>query len=347
MNSLPASGGNLKSSVSQRIGITDMEIHWDAPAVKGREGKIWGTTIAHYGFQNLGFGTAKESPWRAGANENTTISFSTDVTVEGKSLPAGKYGFFIAVYADSCTLIFSKNSTAWGSYFYNPAEDALRVGVRQQKDLPQSRERLAYEFSDQTENSALIALVWERWRIPFRVAVDLNKTVVEGLRKEMQNSPGFYEQNLNGAATFCLQHNVNLDEALTWADNAINMSPTFTNYRLKSQILEKLDKAAEAEKTMTAALDKATVQELHQYGRQLVAEKKPAKAMEIFQLNYKKNGDTWPTHVGLMRGYSANGDVKKALEHAQIAVKQAPDDMNRKNLEGYVKTLSEGKALVQ
>jgi len=89
------------------------------------------------------------------------------------------------------------------------------------------------------------------------------------------------------------------------------------------------------------------VQELHQYGRLLVTEKKPAKAMEIFQLNYKKNGDTWPTHVGLMRGYSANGDVKKALEHAQIAVKQAPDDMNRKNLEGYVKTLSEGKALVQ
>lgn len=347
MNSLPASGGNLKSSVSQRIGITDIEIHWDAPAVKGREGKIWGTTIAHYGFQNLGFGTAKESPWRAGANENTTVSFSTDVTVEGKPLPAGKYGFFIAVYADSCTLIFSKNSTAWGSYFYNPAEDALRVSVRQQKDLPQSRERLAYEFSEQTENSTLIALVWERWRIPFRVAVDLNKTVVEGLRKELQNSPGFYEQNLNGAATFCLQHNVNLDEALTWADNAINMSPTFTNYRLKSQILEKLDKAAEAEKTMTAALDKANVQELHQYGRQLVAEKKPAKAMEIFQLNYKKNGDTWPTHVGLMRGYSANGDVKKALEHAQIAVKQAPDDMNRKNLEGYVKTLSEGKALVQ
>lgn len=347
MNSLPASGGNLKSSVSQRIGITDIEIHWDAPAVKGREGKIWGTTIAHYGFQNLGFGTAKESPWRAGANENTTVSFSTDVTVEGKPLPAGKYGFFIAVYADSCTLIFSKNSTAWGSYFYNPAEDALRVSVRQQKDLPQSRERLTYEFSEQTENSTLIALVWERWRIPFRVAVDLNKTVVEGLRKELQNSPGFYEQNLNGAATFCLQHNVNLDEALTWADNAINMSPTFTNYRLKSQILEKLDKAAEAEKTMTAALDKATVQELHQYGRQLVAEKKPAKAMEIFQLNYKKNGDTWPTHVGLMRGYSANGDVKKALEHAQIAVKQAPDDMNRKNLEGYVKTLSEGKALVQ
>jgi tetratricopeptide (TPR) repeat protein len=189
--------------------------------------------------------------------------------------------------------------------------------------------------------------VWERWRIPFRVAVDLNKTVVEGLRKDLQSSPGFYEQNLNGAAAWCLQHNINLEEALSWTDNAINMAPTFTNHQLKSRILEKLGKTAEAEKTMTAALDKANVQELHQYGRQLITDKKPAKAMEIFQMNYKKNGDTWPTHVGLMRGYSATGDVKKALEHAQIAVKQAPDDMNRKNLEGYVKTLSEGKALVQ
>lgn len=347
MNSLPPSGGNLKSSSTQRIGITDMTITWDAPGVKGREGKIWGTEVAHFGFQNLGFGSAKEAPWRAGSNENTTFTFSTDVTVEGKTLAAGKYGFFIALYADSCTLIFSKNSTAWGSYFYNQAEDALRVTVRQQKNQPQLQERLAYEFSDQTDNSTVIALVWERWRIPFRVAVDLNKTVVEGLRKELQNSPGFYEQNLNGAASWCLQHNTNLEEALTWIDNAIGMAPTFTNYQLKSRIQEKLGRKAEAEKTIAAGLDKAGVQELHQYGRQLIADKNPAKALEVFQLNFKKHGDAWPVHAGLMRGYSANGDLKKALEHAQIAVKQAPDDMNRKNLEGYVKTLSEGKALVQ
>ncbi len=83
--------------------------------------------------------------------------FSTDVNIEG--LAAGKYGFHIAVYPDSCTLIFSKNSTAWGSFFYNPAEDALRVTVRQQKDIAQSREWLAYEFQDQTENGATITPV--------------------------------------------------------------------------------------------------------------------------------------------------------------------------------------------
>ena len=347
---LPAGGGNLKNSIFQQIGITDIMIVWNAPGVKGREGKIWGTPVVHYGFQNLGFGTSKECPWRAGANENTTISFSTDVSVEGKTLPAGKYGFHIAVYPDSCTLIFSKNNTAWGSFFYKPEEDALRVTVHQKKDIPQSREWLAYEFSDQTENSATIALAWEHWRIPFKVSVDVNKTVVESLRRELQGDKGFVYENWFAAAQFCLQQNYNLEEALTWADNAINPFfgvETFTTISLKSMIQEKMGRTADAEATMKKALDKASVLELHQYGRQLLGQKKPEKAMEVFQMNNKRNGDAWPVHVGLMRGYSATGDLKKALEHAKTALAQAPDYINRKNLETAIKTLTEGKALVQ
>jgi len=124
-------------------------------------------------------------------------------------------------------------------------------------------------------------------------------------------------------------------------------STNFILSSVKSQIQEKLGRAADAEKTMSDALDKGTVQDLHQYGRQLITQKKPDKAMAVFQLNYKKNGDAWPTHVGLMRAYSATGDLKKSLEHAQMALKQASDDLNKKNLENYVKMLGEGKALVQ
>lgn len=347
---LPASGGNQKCGIMQRIGVTDVEIRWDAPGVKGREGKIWGTTVAHYGFQNLGFGTAKESPWRAGSNENTTISFSTDVLIEGKPLPKGKYGFFIALYADSCTLIFSRNNTSWGSYFYKPENDVLRVTVRQQKNMPNSREWLAYVFSDPKENSAVVALEWEYWRIPFTVSVDLNQTVVAAMRRDLDGSPGFYGANYQAAANFCLQKNVNLEEALTWADNSMNPFfgfENFTNLQTKAQILEKLNRSAEAETTMQKAIEKAAIFELHGYGRQLINDKKPAKALEVFQANFKKNGDAWPTHVGLARGYSANGDLKKALEHARIALGQAPDDLNKKSVEAMVKMLSEGKALVQ
>lgn len=347
---LPAGGGNIKCSIGQRIGTTDVKINWDAPGVKGREGKIWGTPVAHYGFQSLGFGTSTAAPWRAGANENTTMYFSTDVTIEGKSLAAGKYGFFIALSADSCTLIFSKNSSAWGSFFYNPSEDALRVTVRQQKDLPSSRERLAFEFSDQTERSATVALVWERWRIPFTVSVDLHKIVIEGLRRDLQGEKGFMYENWYSAASFCLQQNTNLEEALTWADNAINPFfgvETFSTISLKAQIQEKMGKTAESEATMKKAMEKAAPFEIHGYGRQLLADKKPAKALEIFEFNFKKFNGAWPTHAGLMRGYSANGDLKKALEHAKAALAQAPDDVNKKNLESSIKTLSEGKPLTQ
>lgn len=347
---LPTEGGNLKCSIGQRIGITDVDIHWNAPGVKGREGKIWGTPIVHYGFQDLGFGTSKAAPWRAGANENTTIAFSTEVLVEGKPLPAGCYGFFIAVYPDSCTLIFSKNSTAWGSFFYDPKEDALRVTVRPQKNLPQSRERLCYEFSDQTETSATIALLWEHWRIPFQVSVDLNKTVIATLRKELQGDKGFLYQNWYQAALFCAQHNTNLEEALTWAENGVSSffgQESFSTLSMKARILEMLGRSAEAETTMAKAVDKGTPLEIHLYGRQLLGEKKSAKAMEIFELNARKFKGEWPTEVGLMRGYSATGDLKKALEHAKIALTQAPNEGEKKSLEMSIKTLSEGKPLIQ
>ena len=122
-------GGNKKSWVGERIGITDVTVRYDRPGVKGREGKIWGQLV-QTGFNDLGFGTSKAAPWRAGANENTTIEFSTDVKIEGQPLAAGKYGFFIAYDPNESTLIFSKNNTSWGSFFYTDKEDALRVKVK-------------------------------------------------------------------------------------------------------------------------------------------------------------------------------------------------------------------------
>jgi hypothetical protein len=113
----PPDGGNKKATVTERIGITDITIHYDRPAVKGRDGKIWGQLV-HKGFMDLGFGTSKAAPWRAGANENTTFTCTTDVMVEGKNLKAGTYGFFIAMGDGEATLIFSNNATSWGSFFY-------------------------------------------------------------------------------------------------------------------------------------------------------------------------------------------------------------------------------------
>ncbi len=154
-------GGNKKASVSEQIGLTMVTLHYNRPGVRGREGKLWGTPVAHYGLEAPGFGANRPAPWRAGANENTTIEFSHDVTVEGKPLAAGRYGLFMALGADQTEVIFSKNSTSWGHYFYDPGEDALRVTV-QNETLPQSVERLRYEFLNQTDSSATVALEWEK-----------------------------------------------------------------------------------------------------------------------------------------------------------------------------------------
>lgn len=348
---MPNPGTNPKSMAGRRVALTDIEIRWSAPGVKGREGNIWGTPVAHYGYEVLGFGSNMPSPWRAGADECTTISFSTDVTINGKALPAGKYAFFIALGPDTSTLIFSKNTAAWGSYFYDKSMDVLYVPVSQEKNRPQSTELLTYTFSEQTDKSVVVALEWERWRIPFTVGIDLKTTALASIRSQMSGALGFDPPSLIQAATWCLQNDVNTEQALGWAQTATDPNlggqRTFAALSTQAGLLDKLGKKTEAEKCMDEAVKNGAVFELHGYGRRLIAEKKYEKALDIFKLNYQKHGDAWPTHVGLARGYSGVGDVKQALEHAKIALSQAPDDVNRRSLDDMVKQLSTGKPLAQ
>lgn len=346
---LPDGGVNLKSKTGRTVGVTDMEINWNAPGVKGREGKIWGTDIAPYGFTVLGFGSEVESPWRAGANESTTISFSTDVTINGAKLSAGKYGFFIALYPDSCTLIFNKNTDGWGSYFYNSSLDVLRVGAKQQKDQKEGKERLEYSFTNQTPESVEVALEWERWRIPFTVKVDAMKTTLAYIQTQLTGALGFDPPSLEAAANWCLQNKVNQEQALNWINSAVNPSlggvKSFPALSTKAGLLTQLGKKDEADGIIKTALENATAVEMHGYGRQLLAQGKTKEAMEVFQQNYAKHKGAWPTNGGLMRGYSAMGDLKKALEYAKLALAQAPDEGNKRALEQAVKTLSDGKPL--
>ena len=348
LTTLP-NGGNKKASVSERIGVTDVTIHYDRPGVKGREGKIWGQLV-HVGYSDLGFGSSKAAPWRAGANECTTIEFSTAVKIEGRELAAGKYGFFIAYDPNECTLIFSKNNTAWGSFFYKETEDALRVKVKPVA-LDRSIEWLKYEFMNETENSATIALEWEKLMIPFKVEVDYVNTQLESFRKELQGDKGFTWQGWDQAAQWCLQHNVNLEEALKWTDSSINDAfvgeKNFQSLSTRAQVLAKLGRGAEAEAVMKEAMPIGNMQQVHQYGRQLLQLKKSKEALEVFKLNAAKNPNQFTTLMGLARGYSANGDYKNALKNAKLALALAPNAQNKTFVEGAIKKLEEGKDINQ
>ena len=348
---LPPDGENQRSTVTQQIGLVRVTIEYSSPDVHGpngedRRGKIWGGLVP-WGIYDLGFNNRK-GPWRAGANENTIFTVSHPVKIEGQPLAAGKYGLHMLAGEGDWTVIFSKNSSAWGSFTYDEKEDALRVKVKPQK--APYREWLAYDFVDRRPDRATVALVWEELSVPIAITVDDPASLyITSLRDELRGGAGFNWQNWNAAAQYCLNQNKNLDEALKWSENSISLQfvgqPNFTTLSTKAQILDKLSRPAEAATVMATALDLPGAQpvEIHQYGRRLLAQGKPKDALSVFQKNQKRFGDAWPVHVGLARGYSAVGDYPEALKHAEIALKQAPDAVNKKSLEDAVAKLKQGR----
>jgi tetratricopeptide (TPR) repeat protein len=335
--------GSQKAKVTQQIGITDITISYSRPAVKDRT--VWGELVP-YGMNNLGFGTATESPWRAGANENTVIKFTDNVLIEGKPLNAGKYGLHMIVYEDNkATVIFSKNHEAWGSYFYEPSEDALRVDVIT-KEIPHTEE-LTYLFTTVEPNSAIASLNWEKKQIPFKIQVDVTEIVLSDIRHKLQNSPGFNRQTWEQAANFSLNNDGDLNEALGWINAAIEgqffSEKNFNNLSTKSKILVKQGKAAEADLIMDEALKFATIFEVHGYGRQLIAQERKEKAVEVFKMNAKNYKGQWPVDYGLARGYSAMGDYKRALKHLKIAAQRAPDQQNKDAIATNISKLENGE----
>jgi tetratricopeptide (TPR) repeat protein len=343
----PPGGPNRKASVSQQIGITDVRIDYSRPVVNGREGKIWGELV-HYGFADLHYGTSKAAPWRAGANENTTFTFSTDVFIEGKLLKAGKYGFFIAMGADKATIIFSNVSTAWGSFYYDSINDALRVDVPVVK-LPESIERLTYVFSDETDDAAVVSLQWEKVKIPFKISVDLEKEMIAAFRREF-NSGIFYRywQNMQMAANYCLTHNINIDEAIGWADRSINTyfgEKNFSTLSTYAGLLEKKGMKAKADSAMRIAYPLATTLQLYSYGRGLENQKRNPEAIDVYKKSYDKNPNDLYSLLAITRVYSLQGKNKEALKYANQTLSYAKNTYFAKYAEEVITNLKEGKPI--
>ena len=151
-----------RASVTQRVALTDITVVYHRPLVGGR--KVWGGMVP------------EGQVWRAGANDNTTFEVTDPVVVEGKRLDKGIYGLHMIPSSDSWTVIFSRTSTAWGSFTYDPKEDALRVTV---KPVPsEMHEALTYDFDDVQPESAAVTLRWEKLAVPFTVKADREATKI-------------------------------------------------------------------------------------------------------------------------------------------------------------------------
>lgn len=344
---LPPAGGNARATISEEVGITSITIKYSRPDVKKREGKIYGDgNVVTYGFSTTNFNTnTNTSPWRAGANENTTITFEHDVKVEGQPLKAGTYGLFMAMGADNVTVIFSKQSEAWGSFYYDEKYDALRVNVKPVA-LDKSVEWLKYEFVEQHEKYCVIAMQWEKISVPFKVEVDVDNIVLARLREQMTSRLGFNPSLILSATQYCFNKNINLDEALDWSKRAINGNggqKTYVTLRNLATAYEKLNRTTEADSAMNEALLIATANQYTAYGRILITQKRVDKAMEVFTASQKRYGDIFGVNSGLMNGYSAKGDFKNAIKYAEKALAQAPNDAAKTTLQGQIAKLKEGK----
>ena len=344
-------GDNQRATVTQSIGPVKVTLDYSSPRVvlrgNDRRGKIWGGLVP-YGLSDLGYNDCPKCPWRAGANMNTTFAVTHDVKVEGQTLPAGIYGLHMIPGEAEWTVIFSKHSNSWGSYWYDPKEDALRVTVKPAKS--EYHEWLTYEFTEREPAKATVALKWEELAVPVRIAVpNVNDLWVEGLRSQLRAGLGFSWQYLQEAADWCVQNKVNLPEALQWAEKSLTPqvggSENFSTLSTLWRAQDANGKSADAAKTLEKALASPTATPISMHGlaRQLQAAGKNAEANRIFFANAKRFPGQWPVNVGLMRAYASEGDKKKALEYAKRAAAEAPDPVNKKNLENLVKRLEEGK----
>jgi hypothetical protein len=352
---LPPSGDNQHSEVSQQIGLVTVEISYNSPNVQApdgtdRKGKIWGELVP-YGMANLGFGSCGDQcPWRGGANQNTTFTVSHDVRVQGQPLPAGTYGLHFIPGQEEWTIIFSKNSTAWGSYFYDAKQDALRVTAK--PVASGYREFLTYEFVDRQPASATVQLEWENLALPWRIEVpNADQLYADNIRRELQNAQGFTWQNWDAAANFSLNRKVNLAEGLVWAQTAVNGSfggqANFTTLSTLAALQAANGQTGESSKTLDLAINHPTASafDIHTAGRQLLAAKQTALGIKVLETNGKRFPGVWPTEVSLGRASAAAGKKDDAIRHFKAAMAQAPDDAAKKNLETVIAKVEKGEAI--
>ena len=247
---------------AQTIGLTELAVDYHRPAVNDR--RIWGDLVP-YG-----------EVWRAGANENTVFEASTDLLVEGQPLPAGRYGLHTIPGEDAWTIIFSTVSAAWGSYSYDPAEDALRVTV-EPREGPYT-ERLSYRFDTPDETSATLVLAWASLEVPVRLTVDTPGVVLASMERELRGVAGFYWEGWDQIARYALDAGRQPERALAWAERSHEIRPTFANTMTRAAALDALGRADEADAARADAFGLATEDDVRAYARERRRAGRPEEA---------------------------------------------------------------------
>ena len=311
------------ATASQRIGLTDITVRYHRPAVKQRV--VWGDLVPY------------DQVWRAGANENTIVEFSTPVTVGGQAVPAGAYGLHVIPTKADWTVILSRDAASWGSFFYDQAKDALRVAVRPQ--AVDFEEDLAYTFDHPTATGVTLMLRWENVAVPIAIGVDTPAVVSDSLDKQLRGLPGFFWQSFAQAAAWSARNNANLDRATAWADRAVSMNRNYQTLRAKALVLEKQGDATAAASLRQEALALATEADINAYGYELLGGGKVDDAIAIFRKNVADHPASWNTYDSLGEALALNGQKAEAIAQYTKALSMVADDANKSRIQGILARL--------
>jgi TolA-binding protein len=311
------------ASVTQQVGVTEITIAYHRPAVGKR--KIWGDLVPY------------DEVWRAGANENTTINFSSPVTVGGKKLNAGTYGLHMIPTTKDWTIILSNMSTAWGSFSYDQKEDAVRLTAS--PTAASFEESLEYRFENPTENSVSVVLQWEKIQVAFPITIDTKAVALESLKGQLRGLGRFFWQDWNQAAQWLLRNNYDLDQGLAWADRSIDIQPTFQNLRTKASFLEKKGDTKGAADLRARAMPLANEGDINNLAYQLLAEKKYDEALALFRKNVQEHPNSSNVYDSLGEALAATGDKKGAIENYTKALSLSNDAADKKRINGILAKL--------
>ena len=309
-----------RASVSQTVGLTTIGLTYDRPAVNGRQ--VWGALVPF------------DSVWRAGANENTVLELSSPARIGGQTLEAGRYGLHMIPTTGDWTIILSRQANAWGSFSYDPKEDALRFPATPAPG--EMHERLTYTFDNPTDSAVVLTLRWEKLAVPFTIGVDSKTVVTDSLREQLRGLGRFFWQPWSQAAAWCAANGVNLEEATAWADKSIAMNENFTNLRVKAALLGQRGDEAGAEAAARRSLAIATEAEVNTYGYLLMGQGKVDSALVIFRKNTKDYPKSWNTYDSLAEAYAKKGDKKLAIQNYSKALAMTQDPAQKQRIQGVL-----------
>jgi len=327
-----------RGRTAAQIGVTWVTIDYGRPSVRGRE--VWGKLVP-YGMV-----------WRAGANVNTIFEVTTDVTVEGKPLAAGRYGLHVIPFGTSkgegsldatvkqgdWVLIFSKDADAWGSFFYDESNDALRVGVTPSTTM-MNTEVLTYDFPEVANSSATVELRWEHMALRFKVEVDLASTVANDFQRQLTGVAGFTASNFSQAAAFMMNNNLPSPYVEQWLERAERNGPDFQASLLKARLAMQKGDIEKATFHRKQAVSVANNTQLNAYGYQLLQAGKTEEAIEAFVVNAERNPTDPNVWDSLGEAYAMAKMKDKAIECFKKSLSMNPPDAVRQNSQKWLEQL--------